>query len=279
VDGIESGLLPILPFTVSELPSAPESPAAALPRHSPLRQLAIQGAAVMAVLSLAWPYYLVRGEALPWQQTAMIIGGVAFLFATLSGQTSWWRVIHGIFVPLAWLVSQWQIDPGWFLLAFMLLLLVYRGAVSGQVPLYLSNRATVDALAGLLAEHAHLRFLDLGAGIGSTVVPLAERFPAARLAGVENAPLTWLVGWLRSRGNKNLDWRWGDLWATPLAGHDVVYAFLSPVPMADLWQKVRAEMAPGSLFISNSFPVPDVEPERIIEVDSQPPRRLYCYRP
>jgi len=43
-----------------------------------------------------------------------------------------------------------------------------------------------------------------------------------------------------------------------------VYAFLSPVPMPDLWCKVRTEMRPGSLFVSNTFDVPGVAPDRVI---------------
>ena len=278
MDGIESGLLPIPSSTVSELPPAPESPAAALPKHSPLRQLAIQGAAVIVVLSLAWPYFGVLGQAMPWRETALIIGGVALLLATLTRQPLWWRVMHAAFVPLAWLVTQWQIDPGWFLLAFIILLLVFRGAVSGQVPLYLSNQATVTALDALLNEQAAARFVDLGAGVGSTVVPLARRRPSGHFTGIENAPLTWIAGWLRSRGQRNLDWRWGNLWACPLGDYDVVYAFLSPAPMPELWEKARREMRPGTLLVSNSFPIPGVTPAQVIEVDCQPPRPLYCYR-
>lgn len=232
---------------------------------------------MILVLSLAWPYYGVQGEALPWRQTAFVIGGVAFAIAGLTRQPVWWRIMHGVFMPLAWLVGQWQIDPGWFLLAFFLLLLTYRGAVSGQVPLYLSNASTVNALATLLDKHPKTRFVDLGAGIGSTVLPLARRFPGTHFIGVENAPLTWLIGRLRSR-SANLEWRWGDLWETSLHDADVVYAFLSPAPMPDLWLKAKAEMRPGTLFISNSFPIPDVAPESIVDVDCQPPRPLYCYR-
>lgn len=185
--------------------------------------------------------------------------------------------MHAAFMPLAWAVTQLNIDPGWFLLAFVLMLLVYRGAVTEQVPLYLSNAATVEALAALLGKRNPLRFLDLGAGVGSTLQPLARRYPAGHFTGVENAPLTWAFGRLRTRGHPNLDWRWGDLWQTDLGDFDVVYAFLSPAPMAALWEKVRAEMKPGSLFISNSFPVPELEPTRVIEVACTPPRSLYCY--
>lgn len=243
-----------------------------------MRQFALQGAAVILVLSLAWPYFGLNAEAMPWLQTSLAIGGVAFVFATLSRQPWWWRAIHAGFMPLVWLTHSQQIEPGWFLLAFVLLLLVYRGALSGQVPLYLSNKQTVAALAELLAERGPSRFLDLGAGVGSTTVPLADLLPDSHFTGYENAPLTWLVGLILSVGRPNIRWRWDDLWQARLGDYDVVYAFLSPVPMAKLWAKAESEMQPGSLFISNSFPVPGLSPSRIIDVDCTPPRPLYCYQ-
>ena len=244
----------------------------------PLRQLALQGAAAILVLSLAWPYFGVQGEALPWLETSLAIGGVALLFATLSRQPWWWRVIHAGFMPLVWFTQSLAIDPGWFLFAAVLLLLVYRGALTGQVPLYLSNKETVAALAELLAERGTSRFLDLGAGVGSTTVPLADALPDSHFTGYENAPLTWLVGLLLGVGRPNIRWRWDDLWQADLGNYDVVYAFLSPAPMPRLWEKVQAEMKPGSLFISNSFPVPGATPDQVIEVDCTPPRPLYCYQ-
>lgn len=244
---------------------------------SPFRQLALQFAAAILVLSLAWPYFGMRAETLPWRETALVIGVVALLAATLTRQPIWWRIMHFAFMPLAWAVSQWTIDPGWFLLAFIVLLLIYRGAVSGQVPLYLSNPETVEALAQLLEGRTNVRFLDIGAGVGSTLLPLARRYPQMQFIGIENAPLTWLTGWWRTRAQPNIEWRWGDLWAIDLRQFSVVYAFLSPAPMVDLWQKVEGEMPAGGLFVSNSFPVPDVEAATVIDVDCQPPRPLYCY--
>lgn len=215
---------------------------------------------------------------MPWLETSLAIGAAAWLFATLSRQPWWWRAIHAGFMPLVWFTHTLDIDPGWFLLAAILLLLVYRGALTGQVPLYLSNKQTVQALADLLAERGTSRFLDLGAGLGSTTIPLADALPESRFTGYENAPLTWLAGRLLSIGRPNIDWRWEDMWQARLGDYDVVYAFLSPAPMARLWEKVQAEMKPGSVFISNSFPVPGATPDRVIEVDCVPPRPLYCYQ-
>lgn len=246
--------------------------------RSYLRQLALQCAAAFTVLSLAWPYFGIRDETLPWPATAVAIGGVAMLMAILTRQHWWWRLIHALFAPLAWSVSTLSIDPGWFLLAFILMLLVYRGAIAGQIPLFLSNSKTVSALALLVSERPGTRFIDLGAGVGSVLRALARSQQNAQFTGIENAPATWLAGYLWTAGLANCDWRWGDFWRVNLAVYDVVYAFLSPAPMPALWEKVLHEMHSGSLFISNSFPVPGVEAHHVIEIDDARRTRLYCYR-
>jgi len=256
--------------TEPDLPEIPNPPY--------LRQLALQCAAAFAVLSLAWPYFLLRNEALPWPTTAFAIGALALLIASLTRQAWWWRLIHALFAPLAWLAADLSIDPGWFLLGFILMLLVYRGAITTQVPLYFSNGATADALAKLLGKQANCRFVDLGAGIGSMLRPLSKALPHAELTGIENAPATWLIGYVRTARLKHCHWRWGNLWHTRLAEYDVVYAFLSPAPMSELWAKVQREMRPGSVFISNSFAVPETEASQIIEVNDSRQTRLYCYQ-
>jgi len=57
----------------------------------------------------------------------------------------------------------------------------------------------------------------------------------------------------------------------------VVYAFLSTEPMSRLWQKVAQEMRPGSVFVSNSFQVPDVEPTSVVVVNDSRQTHLYFY--
>lgn len=254
----------------------PDLPPAAQTRQH-FRQLTLQAAAAFVVLSLAWPYFGIRNEALPWPQTAFAIGGVALLIASLTRQPWWWRLIHALFAPLAWGAVALAIDPGWFLLTFILMLLIYRGAVTGRIPLYLSNGATADALAQLIGERQGRRFIDLGAGVGSVLRPLARARPEVHFAGVENAPATWLIGYLRTAGLSNCSWRWGDFWRVDLAPYDIVYAFLSPAPMPELWAKIEREMVPGGLFVSNSFPVPGLEADHIVDLDDGRQTRLYCY--
>jgi len=255
--------------------SEPEHGSASRPH---LRQLALQSAAAFAVLSLAWPYFGIQNLVFPWPWIAVAIAGVALLFSILTRNPWWWSFIHAIFAPMAWWISTRGIAPGWFLLAFFSLLLVYRGALGGQIPLYFSNQATTGALAELISKLPGVRFVDLGAGIGSVVCPLARTRQDAIFVGLENAPATWLIAWARALGIRNCDVRMADFWRENLAQYKVVYAFLSPSPMPDLWAKIQREMLPGSLFISNSFAVPDVSPTRIVEVNDRRGTKLYCYQ-
>ena len=258
--------------------SSAETPTTPYRPTTPLRQLALQGAAAIAILSLAWPYFGLRAQALPWPETALAIGTAAFVFARISRQPVWWQIIHASFAPAAWAVSLLNLAPGWFLLAFILLWIVFRGAATGQIPLYLTNATTVETLAVLLRTHAGARFVDLGAGVGSTVIPLSRALPHMQFTGIEDAPASWGIGWIRTREIANLRWLMSNLWQAPLEEYDVVYAFLSPAPMPELWEKVRHEMKPGGLFISNSFPIPKVEPDDIIELEDGRRTHLYCYR-
>ena len=82
-----------------ELPSREEAAAEGLSPQ--IRQLALQGAAAFAVLSLAWPYYGLRALTLPWPATAIAIGAIALLLSRLTRQPWWWSVIHAGFAPLA----------------------------------------------------------------------------------------------------------------------------------------------------------------------------------
>jgi hypothetical protein len=81
---------------------------------------------------------------------------------------------------------------------------------------------------------------------------------------VETAPLTFVLAWLRSLPRRNCRIRYRSLWTTSLAPFDVIYCFLSPLPMPALWQKAQTELKPGALLVSNTFAIPGVAPDRTI---------------
>lgn len=224
-------------------------------------------------------FYFIMPEVLRHPLVAAAVqGGCAAIAGNRLRAPTWWQAIHLVFAPLVVLAHSLQFPSGVWLGGFGLLLLIFWRTDRSRVPLYLSNASTAGALAALLpATPSYV--LDAGCGDGGLLRRLAKVRPDCEFVGIEHAPLPWLWARLRALGQPNLHIRYGDFWKQPLTPFDLVYAFLSPVPMPRLWAKALAEMRPGSRLISNSFPVPDVEPEQLIEVTDRRATQLFCYRP
>lgn len=231
------------------------------------------GALGAHVPALAVGAVLVTGGAPLWL-AILSIGISAGMIAWLWRLPAWWRLINLVFVPALWLAMNTGIDTGWYLAGFALLALTSLGAVRTRVPLFLSSTQATTALARQLPPDA--TFMDLGCGLGGPLSGLARLRPDVRLHGVEAAPLNWLIA--RVRLGRRASIRLGSLWEADLSKCDVVYAYLSPAPMARLWEKARAEMRPGSLLISNSFPVPGVLPSEAIELHDLSHARLLIWK-
>jgi hypothetical protein len=210
---------------------------------------------------------------MPWPILAQ--GLAAWGIANCLGQPRWWQLIHLGFFPAVWLTQQADLNPAWFLAGLIFLALTSIGVLRTRVPLYLSSDQAARQLAEL-APNSSASVVDLGCGLGGPLSRLADLRPEMALYGVEAAPLNWLASKLRLGARARI--RLGSIWNEDLSRHDLVYAYLSPEPMARLWDKARREMRPGSLFVSNSFDVPGVPPERVIELDDLSRARLLVWR-
>ena len=217
---------------------------------------------------------------------ALLCGLLAASLSRLAGLARWWLPIQLLFAPALILMLALNIPPGFFLAAFLILLALYWSTFRTQVPLYLSSQKVWRALEGLLPDaKTGFRFIDLGSGLGGVLTHLASARPDGHYSGVESAPLPFLWSWLRVRlgGYRNCKVHWGSIWdgsleACNLAQYDVVFAYLSPVPMERLWRKARAEMRPGTVFISSTFTVPDQAPQQTIQVDDLHRSTLLIWR-
>lgn len=230
------------------------------------------------LIGLALAFLLARGGLVGglWPIVATQAAG-ATLAAAMLRSARWWLPIHLGFLPLLVGAQRLSLHPAWYLAAFVALVLVYWTSFRTQVPLYLSNRRTAAAVAGLLPAQP-ARLLDIGAGTGSLLRPLARARPDCRFTGIELAPATWAIGRLLLRGHANVEWLRGDLFSPDWSGYDLVYAFLSPVPMPAVWAKASTEMRPGSMLVSNGFEVPGHEADAVIEVGDRRGTRLLLYR-
>ena len=228
-------------------------------------------------LAFALLALLVRAGLLP---RALHGAGIVLLVGVLAVATA-----RGLGLSSRWspflLLLPWVVVavlrhplPGWvWPAAFLGLALIYGGGIFTRVPLYNSNRAAWHALLALLPP-TPARFVDLGAGLAGPLAFLARQRPESSFEGIEASPLTCLLAWLRTRPVRgNCAIRWGSLWRQDLSRYDLVYAFLSPAPMPELFAKACREMRPGSLFVSNTFEVPGQQPRTRIPL---PGRKDAC---
>lgn len=211
---------------------------------------------------------------------ALLVGLFAAGFSHLAKLARWWLYIQAAFLPALLLVLTLDIPPTFFLGGFLLMLVVYWSAFRTQVPLYLSSNKVWQALETQLPLEREFTFVDLGSGIGGVLTHLAKTHPKGRYLGIEYAPLPHVWSWLRIKlgGYQNCTAQWGSFWDCDLSQFDVVFAYLSPVPMEQLWHKAHSEMRPGSLFISNTFVVPDHPPHHSISIADLHHSTLFVWR-
>ena len=208
------------------------------------------------------------GAALPPVLLGVLTGALGAALGRWAALDPWWMVIQFLF-PLGLIAAQGAPVPSWvWLVVFLGLVAVYWSTFRTQVPLYLSSTKVRQALVPLLPP-GRFTFMDVGSGVGGVLTDLAVLRPDGDYHGIESAPLPWFLSRARITlgRHRNCHAHWGSFWDADLSQYDVVFAYLSPVPMAALWEKVRAEMKPGATFISNTFVVAASRPDRTITVD------------
>ena len=226
----------------------------------------------------------ILGRTTTWQPPLIILLALHGLVAAESGRrfglAKWWIPVQLTFPFAVAAALVWQV-PGWVYLAlFVGLVAVFWNSARGGVPLYLTNTGTKAALAKLLPAKQNFHFADLGCGLGGPVLALSRERPDGHFTGIESAPALFLAAWLRRHFTETANARiqFGDFWSRDLGDFDVVYCFLSPVPMPALFEKVKKEMKPGSLLISNSFDVPGRPADEIVDVDDARQTKLHLWR-
>lgn len=245
--------------------------------HSPL--LAALAAQIMGGLIAGAAIQIIYPPLWAFPLAAALAQGICAAMAGYKLESPiWWIPIHIAFIPLLLLGIKLPIAPAWYLGTFTLLLMIFWRTDQSRVPLYLSTQATAESIKGLLPPHP-CSVIDLGCGNGQLLKRLALMRPDCIFQGIEHAPLTWVWARINTARRTNVKIHLGNFWHVDLGQFETAYAFLSPVPMAKLWQKAQSEMRSGSRLISNSFAIPDTPPTEIVTVTDRRRTQLYIYHP
>lgn len=141
-------------------------------------------------------------------------------------------------------------------------------------PFVPSSKKSVDAMISLAKLGAGTRVIDVGSGDGRVLFAAANL--GALAVGFEINPYLVLYTNIRAvlkayRGRVRAKWQ--NLWTSDLSGADVVFVYLIPWRMEDLAAKLKKELKPGSLVISNSFIFPGW---KVIRKD--PENHVYAFK-
>ncbi|XP_062126772.1 ATP synthase subunit C lysine N-methyltransferase [Drosophila sulfurigaster albostrigata] len=126
----------------------------------------------------------------------------------------------------------------------------------------------IQNVLNFLPKNATGKLLDIGSGDGRIVVAAAQHVKALKTDGVELNP--WLVYYsrlaaLRYGVGKQSRFFRRDLWKFNIKEYNYVVIFGVEQMMQDLEHKLIAECPHNAKIIACRFPLPQLEPQRIIE--------------
>lgn len=195
----------------------------------------------------------------------LLHGVVAAYFSSIANMEKWWRWIHVVFPLAVWLMSQWQIPNVIYLVGFLLSLGLYWTTFRTQVPFFPSTHAVHEQILSLIPQSQSIRVIDIGSGLGDMCLTIAKSRPACVVEGIEIAPLPWFVSFVRAKlVSSRAYFRIGDYRLLNFADYDLIFAYLSPAAMPDLWKKAQSQMRSGCLLVSYEFEISGVAPTMVM---------------
>jgi hypothetical protein len=247
--------------------------------------LLIQGCAFVLATALCWlaiqldfhfPGFL--PSTFPNPAVLLIAQGIIAYFLSITFRMAhWWRYIHLLFPLAIWVALALDIPTGYFLIGFLFTAALFWSVFITQVPFYPSKPEVWNAVSELLPGKK-LRILEIGSGLGNFAIRMAQLRPESCVEGIEIAPLPWLISVIQSKFfASRVRFRLGNYEKVDFANYDLIFAYLSPAAMPELWEKALIEMDGESLLISHEFPVPGIaESQKMCFSSDQ--RQCYVYQ-
>ena len=223
--------------------------------------------------AVAWAVFMALNGAAPWW-LALLLACLLGVLASVLGRSWWRRSMIAAGFPLSWLVVAAGQIPAWgWLLPLGLLLLVYPVNAWRDAPVFPTPKGALDGLSAHIALPEGAAVLDAGCGAGDGLQALRSTWPHAQVYGVE---WSWPLRWLSALRCPWAKVQRGDLWASDWSQYDLVYLFQRPESMSRAAVKSLGEMCDGAWLVSLNFPIPDITPTYVAELDDG--REVYAYQ-
>lgn len=121
---------------------------------------------------------------------------------------------------------------------------------------------------------------DLGSGSGQLSWHVARAIPEAKVIGIELSFVPWLrsVIWQKLSGQRNLRYLRVSFWEHDVSDASAVLTYLMEAIMPRVSAKLRRELRPETLVVSNKFVLPGWPLIEELPLQSAFTKRLWVYR-
>lgn len=138
-----------------------------------------------------------------------------------------------------------------------------------KAPFFLTGRKVFNAIIAELKNESFDQIVELGCADASFLRLLSKKYPQAKCSGVENLWGAYFLARIFCAQYKNIKIFHKNIEKFDLHQADLIYCFLNVVTMKKLEAKFKNECRPGTKIISYNFPLPSIEPYKIIRVDAK----------
>lgn len=164
------------------------------------------------------------------------------------------------------------------LLLFFLILVIFHFfsvMFKGQAP-YIMTRPMVirQAIANLNIPKKPVVY-ELGCGDAPFLRAVVKKYPEVEAIGVEHSLWPYAVAKLGTLFYRRIKIIKKDFFKLDLRRADLIYCYLNFDSMAKLEQKFLVECKDGAEIISYNFPLPTIEPHKVVRTNRKP---IYFYR-
>ena len=143
----------------------------------------------------------------------------------------------------------------------VLLIILMIDSIARGHDLPTSRRAT-KSIEKIISEHKTVRvFYDLGCARGALAMRIQKKFPAIKVRAIDNDPIR--IFFARARAlvlRRNADFMEKNIFDVDLRDADIVYTYLWYDLMPPLEEKLRKELKPGAIVITNTSKFPAWKP-------------------
>ncbi|MEA3464134.1 MAG: hypothetical protein U9R14_03610 [Patescibacteria group bacterium] len=117
---------------------------------------------------------------------------------------------------------------------------------------------------------------ELGCGKAGFLRVLEKKKPAWEYIGVENSFLPWLIAKIQiSFNHSKIKIIKENLFKINLVDADLIYCYLNVEMMKKLGEKFKRECKSGAKIISYAFIIPNLKPEKVVELENG--GKIYFY--